>query len=71
MAACVRTERYKLSYYHNLGAGELYDLKKDPGEVQNLWASTGVKDVRQEMMEKLMGRMVDTVDPLPERKSVW
>jgi arylsulfatase len=71
MAACVRTEQHKLSYYHNLGTGELYDLQKDPGEVQNLWASHGSKDVRQEMMEKLMGRMVETVDPLPERKTVW
>jgi arylsulfatase len=71
MAASVRTERYKLSYYQNLGVGELYDLKKDPGEVQNLWASAGAKDVRAEMLEKLMGRMVGTVDPLPERKSTW
>ena len=51
MAASVRTERHKLSYYHNLGTGELYDLQKDPGEVQNLWASASAKDVRAEMME--------------------
>ena len=71
MAACVRTERHKLSYYHNLATGELYDLQKDPGETQNLWTSPAAKDVRQEMMEKLMGRMIDTVDPLPERKTTW
>ena len=71
MAACVRTERHKLSYYHNLATGELYDLKKDPGEAQNLWTSPAAKDIRQEMMEKLMGRMIDTVDPLPERKTTW
>ena len=71
MAACVRNERHKLAYYHNLGMGELYDLQSDPGEVRNLWTSAAAKDVRQEMMEKLMGRMVETVDPLPERKSTW
>jgi arylsulfatase A-like enzyme len=71
MAASVRTETHKLSYYHNLGTGELYDLQKDPGEVQNLWTSASAKDVRGEMMEKLMGRMIGTIDPLPERKSVW
>lgn len=71
MAASIRTARYKLSYYHNLGMGELYDLQKDPGEVKNLWASAQNKDIRQEMMEKLMGRMVETVDPLPERKTPW
>jgi len=71
MGACVRTARYKLSYFYHLASGELYDLEKDPGEVQNLWSSPAAKDVRQEMMEKLMGRMVETVDPLPERKTLW
>jgi arylsulfatase A-like enzyme len=71
MAACVRSERYKLAYYKNLNTGELYDLKKDPGEVQNLWASASARDVREEMMQKLAARMIDTVDPLPERKTPW
>ncbi|MBS1854583.1 MAG: sulfatase [Acidobacteria bacterium] len=71
MGACIRTGRYKLAYFRNLGTGELYDLRKDPGEVENLWASPGAKDVRQEMMETLMARMIDTVDPLPERKTPW
>jgi arylsulfatase len=67
----VRTERYKLAYYRNLGTGELYDLQKDPGEVHNLWASSNAKDIREEMTQKLLARMIDTVDPLPERKSTW
>ena len=71
MAASVRTDQYKLSYYHNLNTGELYDLHKDPGEAENLWASPNRRDVRQEMMERLMARMIDTVDPLPERKTPW
>jgi arylsulfatase len=71
MAACVRTERYKLSYYRNLRTGELYDLQKDPGEVHNLWESPNAKDVREEMTQKLLARMIDTVDPLPGRKSTW
>ena len=33
--AC-RTERYKLAYYRNLGAGELYDFQKDPVRAQSL-----------------------------------
>jgi arylsulfatase A-like enzyme len=71
MAASVRTERYKLSYYQNLETGELYDLEKDPGEVENLWASARAKDVKEEMTEKLLKRMIQTVDPLPERKTTW
>lgn len=71
MASCVRTAQYKLSYYHNLGLGELYDLEKDPGEVHNLWTSSSAKPARAELTEKLLGRMVETVDHLPERKSAW
>jgi arylsulfatase A-like enzyme len=71
MAACVRSERYKLAYYKNPKTGELYDLEKDPGEVQNLWTSTSTRDIREEMMQKLATRMIDTVDPLPERKTPW
>jgi hypothetical protein len=71
MAACIRTGRHKLSYYRHLQTGELYDLEKDPGEVENLWASSNAKGVRAEMMQKLMERMIDTVDPLPERRSQW
>jgi arylsulfatase len=71
MAACVRDHQYKLSYYRNLGMGELYDLDKDPGEVTNLWTSPGSRDIREKMTEALLARMVDTVDPLPERKTPW
>lgn len=71
MASCVRTERYKLAYYRTLGIGELYDLQEDPGEVHNLWASSNTKDIREGMTQKLLARMIDTVDPLPERKSTW
>ena len=30
-------ERYRLSVFHGTGWGELYDLKDDPGEFDNLW----------------------------------
>jgi hypothetical protein len=42
----------------------------DPGEV-NLWTSPGAKSIRHELMEKLAGRMIESVDPLPERKTTW
>jgi arylsulfatase A-like enzyme len=32
-----RTERYKLSIYHDKNLGELYDLELDPWEFENLW----------------------------------
>jgi arylsulfatase A-like enzyme len=70
--ACVHpTERHKLTYFHNSSVGDLYNLEKDPGEVENLWAQPGSRDIRQEMTEKLVGRMVETIDPLPELKTTW
>jgi arylsulfatase A-like enzyme len=71
MGACIRTDRYKLAYFRDPGTGELYDLQEDPGEVENLWASQGARGLHAEMMEKLMARMIDTADPLPERKTPW
>lgn len=71
LAACVRTDRYKLAYYKNLETGELYDLEKDPGELNNLWATASANNLREEMMHKLVGRMIETVDPLPERTTTW
>jgi arylsulfatase A-like enzyme len=32
----VRTDRYKLIYFHRINAWELYDLKKDPHELNNV-----------------------------------
>src|SRR5947209_7148561 len=34
----VRTDRYKLIYFHRIDQWELYDLKKDPHELNNIYA---------------------------------
>ena len=36
-ATMYRDERYKLVTYHTADAGQLYDLKEDPQELNNLW----------------------------------
>lgn len=36
-ATMYRTNRYKLSIYHDKNLGELYDLESDPWEFENLW----------------------------------
>jgi arylsulfatase A-like enzyme len=71
MAVCVRSERHKLVYYHSLKTGELYDLEKDPAETYNVWDSPVARPAREEMMHVMVARMVDTIDPLPDRKCVW
>ena len=50
----VRTKRHKYVYNpHDLD--ELYDLDKDPGELQNLVAEPGYRDVLREMKARLIG----------------
>ena len=70
-ATSVRTEAHKLSVYHSIDTGELYDLERDPGEHNNLWSSPNHRDVREQLLRKLTHRMADTVDPLPKKNAPW
>ena len=38
---------------HYLGQewGELYDLQNDPGEIRNLWQSSGHTEMKQRLLE--------------------
>ena len=49
----VRTDRYKLIYYHRINQWELFDLKKDPHELNNIYAdpsyASTLKDLKAEM----------------------
>ena len=47
-----RTDRYKLSAYHDDGLGELYDLEKDPWEFENLWDDPDSADTKNELIWK-------------------
>ena len=62
----MRTERYKLIYYYGeaLGSGgaidrstppewELFDLEKDPNEMQNVYADSGYAKVVVELKAEL------------------
>jgi hypothetical protein len=51
--------------------GTLYDLVKDPGEFNDLWNNSGVKDAQEMMFEKIAPRMIETTDPLPEPHPTW
>jgi hypothetical protein len=71
MAVCVRNEQFKMVYYQNLPMGELYDLEKDPSETNNLWDVSSFRAAREMMTQLAVSRMIDTVDPRPERKCMW
>lgn len=49
----VRTERYKLIYFNKLDAWELYDLVKDPHEINNVYADPAYADRARELKAEL------------------
>ena len=54
-ATMYRRGNYKLTIYHgDDGAGELYNMKEDPQELQNLWDDPLCATVRRELTEELL-----------------
>ncbi|MEF8811463.1 MAG: sulfatase/phosphatase domain-containing protein, partial [Bacteroidales bacterium] len=50
----IRTERYKLMhFYYDIDTWELYDLKKDPKEMNNLYGKEGYDEITRRLKEKL------------------
>jgi arylsulfatase A-like enzyme len=64
-------ERYRVSVFHGTGWGELYDLKDDPGEFDNLWDNPAHAKIRSRMTERLLLAEIEHVDrvPLPTRRA--
>ena len=67
----VRTRDWKLIHYPGAPYGELYDLKNDPDEFENLWAQPQYREARGEMERLLLDRLLDTEDSLPPRRHEW
>ncbi len=57
-------ERYKLTVYYNRDYGELFDLKDDPGEVRNLWGRPECRELRSELIRRLLFAEMGK-EPLP------
>jgi arylsulfatase A-like enzyme len=49
----VRTEQYKLMYFTDLNEWEMYDLKKDPNELKNVYLEPEYSEVRDMMNKEL------------------
>ena len=65
----VRTTRYKLIHYHKLPGNpelpeefELYDLQKDPGELENLYGRSGYASLTRQLMDRLQALRHETDD---------
>ena len=49
----VRTDRYKLIYYYGIDEWELFDLERDPDELQSVYDNPEYTEVREQLYEKL------------------
>lgn len=49
----VRTDRYKLIHFYMLDGWELYDLEKDPNELNSLYGQPGYEKVTSKLKEEL------------------
>jgi len=56
----IRTERYKLIYYYTINQWELFDLQKDPDEMDNLFLKGGmeIKPGYKEVFKELLPELI-------------
>lgn len=57
--------QYRISVYHGVPWGELYNLAADPGEFVNLWNSSAHAAVKSRMLERLARAEIEHIDRVP------
>jgi arylsulfatase A-like enzyme len=62
------TDDFRYTVYRGEDWGELYDLKNDPNESNNLWDDPAYAKVRMQMGERLAQEMLENVDQSPHAK---
>ena len=55
--------RHKLAVYHGHEVGELYDLREDPDEFENLWHVAEARDTRERLLKQLFDAVMLATDP--------
>ena len=60
--------RYKITLYFNREDGEIYDLRDDPGEINNLWSDSRL---RAELTEAFLRAEMEKEEPLTEDNLRW
>jgi arylsulfatase A-like enzyme len=66
-ATMIQDERYKLVVYHGHDLGELYDMKEDPCEFENLWHHPDYTQIKARLMKAAFDGVVRSIDTGPER----
>ena len=55
---------HKLVYYPGQPYGELYDLKQDPHETQNLYNAPNSQNLRNQMIADLLDKLIILEGPI-------
>jgi hypothetical protein len=63
--------RYKMSVYHGLGLGELFDLEEDPGEFADLWEDPGCAGLKADLLARHFDAMMQVSGAGPQRTAEW
>ncbi len=64
----VRTDRYKLIHFYNdIDVWELYDLKEDPKEMNNLFGKSGYEEITKLLKEELVRLQKQYNDSIEEK----
>ena len=66
-ARTLRTDRFRLTYYLPQEEGDLFDLEKDPHELENRWKDPNYGNIRNEMVQRLLTATIQAADPKPIR----
>jgi hypothetical protein len=61
------TGRYKLVAYMDQEYGELYDLKNDPNQYDNLWNSSAQRDLKRALLAEICSESGDCGKIKPEK----
>ena len=63
------TEGYRITVYNKEGAGDLYDIKKDPDEIHNLWDDENFKHLKSKLLNKMLHELIKLQDRTPRRQA--
>ncbi|MDG2034570.1 MAG: DUF4976 domain-containing protein, partial [Rhodospirillales bacterium] len=65
------TEDWRVSLYDGSDLAEMYDLRSDPHEMNNLWNDTDHIAVQAALMERMAREMIHYTDlsPAPRRRA--
>ncbi|MFK7835963.1 MAG: sulfatase [Sulfitobacter sp.] len=60
------TQDWRYTVYRDQDWGELYDLKTDPDETENLWDSVAHQETRAHLAERLVHHLIAQMDESPQ-----